>query len=122
MGRRSEACRGTLSRQGFAHLFPRRRRLRQSRCLRAPRSRRDQIRHSPADEPRLAGADRPSAQTPGWPCRTCRGQTWEGPRSATGEYDLSELELEGRDVLNAQVYGFGFGNFALGTAADEITG
>jgi hypothetical protein len=43
MGGGAEAGRGAVSRQGLAHLFPGRRRLRQSRCLRVPRSRRDQM-------------------------------------------------------------------------------
>ena len=55
MGRRSEAGRGALSWQGLAPLLPRRRGLRQSRGLRLPGSRRHQIRHSAARQPRLAG-------------------------------------------------------------------
>jgi hypothetical protein len=40
---RSEACRGALSRQGFAHLFPGRRRLRKPRSLRISGGRGDQM-------------------------------------------------------------------------------
>ena len=43
LARRSPASLGALSRQGLAHLFPRRRRVRQSGCLRVSRSRRGAI-------------------------------------------------------------------------------
>jgi hypothetical protein len=64
LGGRPRTGRGALSRQSLAHLLPRRRRLRQSRCLWLPRSGADQIRHPPARQPCLAGAHRLSAQAP----------------------------------------------------------
>src|ERR1019366_1257103 len=50
--------RGTLPRQGLAHLFSGRCRLCESRGLRVPRSQTDQIRHTSAEKSHLAGAGR----------------------------------------------------------------
>src|SRR3981081_4006992 len=61
MGRCADAGCRTLSGEGLAHLFPGRRGVRQSRCLRVPRSRADQIRNTVASEPHLARKDQPSA-------------------------------------------------------------
>jgi hypothetical protein len=55
--------RGAVLRQGLPHLFSGRRRLCESRGLRVPRSRTDQIRHTSAEKQRLAGAVWISAQT-----------------------------------------------------------
>src|ERR1700704_4942844 len=58
MGRCAEAGCRTLPGEGLAHLFPGRRGVRQSRCLRVPRSRADQIRNTVASEPHPARKDR----------------------------------------------------------------
>jgi hypothetical protein len=64
LGERTEAGYRTIQGKGFAPLFSRRRRLRQSRSLRVPRSRADQIRDPVACEPRPAREDRLSADAP----------------------------------------------------------
>ena len=89
MGRRLEAGRGALSRQAFEDLFPRRRWLRQSRYLRIPGSRTDQIRDPAARQPRVAGTDRPSPQAP---CRT--------PAERSAAF-IRELHLSGRKLDQA---------------------
>src|SRR3982074_3735975 len=66
MGRCAEAGCRTLPGEGLAHLFPGRRGVRQSRCLRVPRSRADQIHNTVASEPHPARKDRPSADAPDW--------------------------------------------------------
>src|ERR1700704_6250934 len=66
MGRCAEAGCRTLPGEGLAHLFPGRRGVRQSRCLRVPRSRTDQIRNTVASELHPASKDRPSADAPNW--------------------------------------------------------
>ena len=103
LGGRAEAGRGALSRQGLAHLFPRRRRLRQSRGLRVPRSRRDQIRHPAAGQPRLAGTDRLPAQAPRRPPAnevrrsyanfTYQAGSWTKPRRVVAKVEWHPGEL-----------------------------
>src|SRR3984893_17191661 len=66
MGRCAEAGCRTLPGDGLAYLFPGRRGVRQSRYLRVPRSRADQIRNTVASEPHPARKDRPSADAPDW--------------------------------------------------------
>src|ERR1700730_7369891 len=66
MGRCAEAGCRTLPGEGLAHLFPGRRGVRQSRCLRVPRSRADQIRNTVGSQPHPARKDRPSADAPDW--------------------------------------------------------
>jgi len=65
---------GALSGQGLAHLFPRRCRLRESRCLRVPRRRADQIRDPAARQPSSTGQDRYLLKRPvGRPRTKCVG-------------------------------------------------
>src|ERR1700731_5246637 len=86
MGRCAEAGCRTLPGEGLAYLFPGRRGVRQSRYLRVPRSRADQIRNTVASEPHPARKDRPSADAPDWAA---------AERSAAL---LCELHLSGRKL------------------------